>query len=59
MPEKVDLNDYRSLVARAKSKIPEKKATHERLQVPPPEVLIEGKTTVFRNFGDIAGIIRR
>ena len=56
MPE---LQDYRSLVARAKSKIPEKKAAHERFQVPVPDVLIEGKTTVWRNFGDIVDVIRR
>jgi translation initiation factor 2 subunit 2 len=59
MPDSTDISDYKSLVARAKSKIPDKKATHERLQIPPPEVLIEGKTTVFRNFGDIADVIRR
>jgi translation initiation factor 2 subunit 2 len=56
MPE---LPDYKSLVARAKSKIPEKKAAHERFQVPVPDVLIEGKTTVWRNFGDIVDVIRR
>lgn len=50
---------YTSLVARAKAKIPEKKASHDRLQIPEPDIILEGKTTVFRNFGDIAAVLRR
>jgi translation initiation factor 2 subunit 2 len=56
MPED---EDYRALLARARSKLPEKAITKERFQLPEMDVIYEGKTTVFRNFGDIVDLIRR
>jgi translation initiation factor 2 subunit 2 len=54
-----DITDYETLIKRAKQKLPDKQVSHERFQVPIPDVLIEGKTTVLRNFGDIIDVIRR
>ena len=56
MPEE---NDYKALLARARSKLPEKAISRERFQLPDMDVIYEGKTTVFRNFGDIVDLIRR
>lgn len=50
---------YDSLISRARAKMPEKKTAHERFVVPPADVLLEGKTSVLRNFGDITDILRR
>jgi translation initiation factor 2 subunit 2 len=52
-------DDYLSLLERAKEKLPETIDKHERFTVPEPEILQEGKTTVVRNFGDIADALRR
>jgi translation initiation factor 2 subunit 2 len=51
--------DYDALLERAKDKLPQKLESHDRFQVPEPDVMIEGKTTVIRNFGDIADVLRR
>lgn len=51
--------DYDALLERAKDKLPQKLESHDRFQVPEPDVMIEGKTTVVRNFGDIADVLRR
>jgi len=51
--------DYESLVKRARDKLPEEISKHERFQVPEADVLMEGKSTVLRNFMDIAETIRR
>lgn len=51
--------NYKTLLARAKSKLPKSISQHERFNIPEPDVLIEGKTTVLRNFGEIADAIRR
>jgi len=51
--------DYETLLARAKKKLPQTLESHDRFQVPEPDVMIEGKTTVLRNFGDIADKLRR
>jgi translation initiation factor 2 subunit 2 len=52
-------NEYSQLLDRAKSKLPHETEVHERLKIPEPDVMFEGKTTVIRNFSDIAGMIRR
>jgi translation initiation factor 2 subunit 2 len=54
-----DQFDYESLLDRAKKKLPHTLESHDRFQVPEPEVMIEGKTTVIRNFGDIVDTLRR
>lgn len=51
--------DYESLLERAKKKLPQTLEAHERFQVPEPDVMVEGKTTVMRNFGDIVDTLRR
>ncbi|MGQ0537099.1 MAG: translation initiation factor IF-2 subunit beta [Methanobacteriota archaeon] len=51
--------DYKSLLSRARSKIPEKVLSDNRLQIPPPDVQEEGKATVIANFEAIASLIRR
>ena len=51
--------DYEALLKRAKSNLPEHTNDGERFQMPEPDLLIEGKTTVFRNFVDIAESFRR
>lgn len=56
MPED---NSYKSLLQRARSKLPEKVTAHERFQLPDVDVIYEGKTTVLRNFGDLVDQIRR
>ena len=51
--------DYETLLERAKKKLPQTLESHDRFQVPEPDVMIEGKTTVLRNFGDIVDALRR
>ena len=51
--------DYKELLSRARDGLPEGTSTHERFEIPEPEVLFEGKTTVFRNFGDMADKLNR
>lgn len=51
--------DYESLLKRAKSNLPEHTNDGERFQMPEPDLFIEGKTTVFRNFSDVAESFRR
>lgn len=51
--------DYEVLLERAKKKLPQTLESHDRFQVPEPDVMIEGKTTVLRNFGDIVDKLRR
>jgi len=51
--------DYDSLLERAKKKLPQTLESHERFKIPDPDVMVEGKTTVIRNFGDIVDVLRR
>jgi len=51
--------DYELLLERAKKKLPHTLESHDRFQVPEADVMIEGKTTVIRNFGDIVDALRR
>jgi translation initiation factor 2 subunit 2 len=51
--------DYELLLERAKKKLPHTLESHDRFQVPEPDVMIEGKTTVIRNCGDIVDALRR
>jgi translation initiation factor 2 subunit 2 len=51
--------DYEALLKRAKCNLPEHTNDGERFQMPDPDLFIEGKTTVFRNFVDIAELFRR
>ena len=51
--------DYKSLLERARKKIPENVKAHERFEMPNPQILYEGNITVIRNFADIADRINR
>lgn len=51
--------DYKTLLKRARDKLPKTIDEHERFQVPELDVLIEGKTTVVRNFSEVADAVNR
>ncbi|MBI5000528.1 MAG: translation initiation factor IF-2 subunit beta [Euryarchaeota archaeon] len=53
------MSDYRALLARARERIPHAMSSGARVLLTDPEVLVEGKNTVIRNFGDIVDSIRR
>ncbi len=48
----VDIFDYESLLKRARENIPPVIYSGERFQLPEAEITIEGKNTIFRNFGE-------
>lgn len=50
---------YAQLLARAKKALPDALSSGERFQVPAPDIVYEGKTTILRNFEDIVQSIRR
>jgi translation initiation factor 2 subunit 2 len=50
---------YEQLLDRAREDIPDDLTSEDRFQVPDPELLHEGKTTIVRNFGDILETINR
>jgi translation initiation factor 2 subunit 2 len=50
---------YEQLLQRAKSALPEALTTGERFQIPEADIVVEGKTTILRNFMDIVEAIRR
>lgn len=52
-------SDYLAMLERAKEKLPQDVAEHERFQLPDVDILYEGKSTVFRNFKDIVDAMRR
>ena len=52
-------SSYETLLKRAKEALPKAITDGERFQVPDAELIVEGKTTVLRNFQDIADAIRR
>jgi translation initiation factor 2 subunit 2 len=51
--------EYDKLLKRAQEKLPKKVTEHSRFKVPDVDILIEGKTTVFRNFTEIVDAINR
>jgi len=53
------LGTYDDLLARAYSKLPEKTTKTERLEIPLPEILIQGNKTIIKNFEAITGKLRR
>jgi translation initiation factor 2 subunit 2 len=50
--------DYNNLLKRAMSKA-SKASAEDRFKIPPADVVISGKQTTVRNFGEIARAIRR
>lgn len=53
------MSSYEELLRRVKEGLPETTGGKERFQVPEPDVLLEGSTTVLRNFADICDVINR
>ncbi len=54
-----DLNDYEALLAKARSSLPENAGNKERWSLPKPELIAEGRMTIFRNYRDILAALRR
>ena len=50
---------YDALLQRAKKALPEALSSGERFQIPEADIVVEGKTTILRNFLDIVEAIRR
>ncbi len=50
---------YDQLLSRAKKALPDALSSGERFQVPAPDIVYEGKTSILRNFEDIVQAIRR
>ncbi len=57
--EAEDEYDYDKLLGRAQEDLPEEISSHERFTVPDVDALIEGNTTIVKNFEDIADKINR
>jgi translation initiation factor 2 subunit 2 len=53
------MESYETLLERARAKLPPVQTGGERFQVPDPDVMVDGKNTVIRNFQDIASVLRR
>ncbi len=51
--------DYNKLLNEASGVLSKKNTTEERLKVPDPEIIFEGKSTIIRNFIDIADMLNR
>jgi translation initiation factor 2 subunit 2 len=50
---------YQTMLERARAKLPPVQVSSDRFQVPEPDVMIDGKNTVIRNFQDITTVLRR
>jgi len=55
----MDKEEYMALLCKAKECLPGTANNEERFQPPDAEVLLEGKTTILRNLGDISDAINR
>jgi translation initiation factor 2 subunit 2 len=53
------MEPYAVLLERARAKLPPVRSGGERFVVPDPDVMTDGRTTVVRNFAEIAGVLRR
>ena len=51
--------EYQDLLNRLRESLPETVTAQSRFKIPELEVLYEGKTSVFRNFGDVTDTINR
>ncbi|MDD2626026.1 MAG: translation initiation factor IF-2 subunit beta [Candidatus Methanomethylophilus sp.] len=54
-----DDNDYLAMLDRGKEQLPETTEQHERFELPPLEIIQEGKITIFKNFIDVTDKLRR
>lgn len=53
------VDPYEALLKKAYANVTVQSESTERFTVPEAKVYIEGKTTIFENFAEIAGIVRR
>ncbi len=53
------MEPYPVMLERTRSKLPPVRTGGERFQVPEPDVMSDGRSTVIRNFQEIAGVLRR
>ncbi|HYA58691.1 MAG TPA: translation initiation factor IF-2 subunit beta [Thermoplasmata archaeon] len=53
------MESYETLLERARQKLPPVRTGGERFQLPEPDVMVDGKNTVIRNFQEIAEVLRR
>ncbi|MCI4334744.1 MAG: translation initiation factor IF-2 subunit beta [Thermoplasmata archaeon] len=53
------MEGYSALLRRAREKLPTVLVSTDRFQVPEPDVMVDGRTTVIRNFQEIATVLRR
>ena len=51
--------DYKKLLERAYSKLPEKTEVSERFEIPTAEILVQGNRTLIKNFDSISNKLRR
>ncbi len=52
-------NDYLAMLDRGKEQLPETTEQHERFELPPLDIIQEGKITIFKNFIDVTDKLRR
>ncbi len=57
--ENIDYYDYKALLKRARSQIPDYVFQKDRFELPPIEILIEGNRTIIRNFRELAKAVNR
>ncbi|MCW6169108.1 MAG: translation initiation factor IF-2 subunit beta [Thermoplasmatales archaeon] len=53
------IDSYEALLKRSENVLSKSNLSQQRLQVPEPDVIQEGKVTIVRNFADIADMINR
>ena len=53
------MDEYRTMLERARARLPPVQVSTDRFQVPEPDVASDGKNTVIRNFQEITGVLRR
>jgi translation initiation factor 2 subunit 2 len=53
------MESYQALLERAHAKLPPVRTGGDRFQVPDPDVMSDGKSTMIRNFQEITGVLRR
>lgn len=55
----MDVNDYESLLKKTEDVLSKSTVSQQRLQIPEPDIMQEGKVTIVRNFTDIVDLINR
>jgi len=53
------MESYAAMLERTRAKLPPVRTGGERFQVPDPDVMSDGRSTVIRNFQEISGVLRR